>query len=101
MTREEALAKGTWYGDVFRWDSNGAVPFEDVLEKVCDTPEQMAACVRAREEDVARHVEEYRRGRALLAEDQEWLHEHIADLRSAYGPGEVVVDVITGVRYRT
>ena len=83
---------------VVRWNSNGQVPPADVLAVWAEQgfTFDRAASTAAREADTAKFVAEYRRRearRVVSAEER-------AEMRAAFGPGTVVVNVITGRRTR-
>ena len=59
------------------------------------TPEQRAAYKEYVDDATRRYAESQRN----MTADQE--AEHLFELRAAFGPGEEVVDVITGKRWRT
>lgn len=81
---------------VVRWKTNGQVPPREVLEfwAYAQKPFDLEASLRALEEDVERFIQEYRR---------RWRPpgpEALAELRAAFGPGAVVVDVLAGRRFK-
>ena len=85
---------------VVRWDTNEAVPFDDMLA-LFENAGLIDRATRdrsnaARQADNAKFVAEYRKRprRALSAEAR-------YEMRAAFGPGETVVDVISGRKYRT
>lgn len=86
---------------VIRWDSNKRVPPQDCVElaKHLGLRVDVAACARAREDDVARVVGRYREAQARRTPEQ--VAEQRAMARAAHGPGAEMVNVITGERYRT
>lgn len=83
-------------GRVWRWVSNDNVCPLDACKEYgipCDVSMQDAA----RQKEVAEFVASYRksqRGRKLSAEER-------YEMRAAFGPGQTVVNVLTGRRYRS
>lgn len=82
-------------GLVWRWVSNNAVcPLDACAEDgiPCD-PEAQA---RAREIDVDKFLAEYRKNQPATPSAEEQ-----CEMRAEFGPGAVVVNVITGRKWRT
>ena len=79
------------YG-VYRWLSNNRVPFDDMLECWTDDEFQLNACREARNKDDAEFLADYRE----RMEDYEPSDEEMFEMRSAFGEGAEVVNVITG-----
>lgn len=79
---------------VVRWNSNGSVPPQDILDfwAHLQKPFDLARSAAVRSEELDKFLAEYR-ANARPPSDEE-LHE----MRAAFGPGEVVVNVITGQR---
>lgn len=101
MTREQFLTKSYWdiNDRVYRWRSNDNIPFEDLLKEQGVPSGIIDHCNRIRDEETATMMEQYRqRWRNLSAEERA---ERDFELRAAFGPGEDVVDVISGERFRT
>lgn len=101
--RERASAIKSWAdvadqaAPVLRWASNGNEPFDDMLARWAElgyiTAEQRAATNAARKESTAAFLAAYR------ANPPQRSAEDIAEMRAAFGPGETVVDVITGEKF--
>jgi hypothetical protein len=81
---------------IIRWKTNNVVPFADMLEANGITGDELARHVAAREKDNDAFFAEYRR-RQPAKPSAEAMYE----MRAAFGPGQVIVDVITGRRVRT
>lgn len=81
---------------VVRWKSNDRVPFDDMLEANPDvvSPEVRAKSAAARKADNDAFFAEYRKNPPVPSP------EDMAEMRNAFGPGTVVMNVITGRRYR-
>jgi hypothetical protein len=91
--REHAeMINGVW-----RWKSNGRVPFDDLLYEAGVSPAVREACRVARDRENAEAIEEYRRARKGRVPSQEELFE----MRAAFGPDARIVNVLTGEKYRT
>lgn len=86
--------------DVWRWVSNGQCPFDDHLEAMqrrgLVTAAERAATATARSRDTAAFIAEYR-----AQQPAEPSSEERAEARAEFGPGEVVVDALSGRRYMT
>jgi len=77
-------------GGILRWKSNNAVVPPWVFEEAfVEAPEGQQ---KAREKEVEESVAEYRR----LNTGRKRTPEELYEMRAAFGPGETVVDVITG-----
>ena len=74
----------------------GRVLMSDMLEKLTYITDAVdaEATTKAREEEVAKTLEEYRRNARPATE------EELDEMRAAYGRGRTVVNIITGQRYR-
>lgn len=100
--QDAAFLKGeaAFAGGVMRWKSNNRVPFDDVLRaaKAGGLPVDIERSRQARNADTAAILAEYRQARASETDAER--AEHRAELRAAFGPGAVVVDVVTGERVR-
>lgn len=89
--------------DAIRWTSSGNAVPEDIMYfwrdegLVGDT--EIEATERARSDDLTSTIANYRKARANMTEEQK--AEEAYERRSAFGPGETVVDIITGERYTT
>jgi len=80
---------------VYRWISNGAVIPLDVLEEA--GYEITEAHRAARDRDVDEAIAAYRKARASMTDEER--AEELAEMRAAFGPGETVVDVLSGERF--
>lgn len=83
-------------GKVFRWASNNAVCPVDACQEYA-IPADLAAQAAARDAELTAFAAAYRaarRGRRPSAEER-------YELRAAFGPGQTVVNVLTGERTRT
>jgi hypothetical protein len=76
------------------WKSNNQIPPKDILEfwAYCGHPFDFEQAEIARELETDRFLEEYRARMANHVPSGEELYE----MRAAFGPGETVVNVITG-----
>lgn len=81
------------------WKSNGSYIMDDMAELM-----EKAGCefsreetTKARDEQNSKSIEEYRRRMKNHKPDSEEMYE----MRSTFGPGEEVVDIFTGQRYKT
>lgn len=109
--RQEELARNVEYVEkdgrdytiengVVRWNSNGQVPPRDMLDAIATLEDiDLDACIAAREADNRAFFAEYANARKNMTEEQK--AEEAYERRAAFGPGEEVVDVITGERYTT
>lgn len=84
---------------VVRWNSNGAVPFMDVvlLAESIGLAVDVAACTAARDAEASTFIAEYRAARANHVPSAEERYE----MRAAFGAGTEVVNIITGQKFRT
>lgn len=80
-------------------NSIGRVLMSDMLEKVAylGYPVDVEATAEARISEVARSVREYNERQARRSDAER--EEHMRELRAAFGPGQVIVDVLSGERY--
>jgi len=81
----------------YRWKSSGNVVPKDYVEIAGVSGEALARHKAAYDADTARVLADYRRannGRKRTAEE-------MFEMRAAFGPGETVVDVLTGERFTT
>ena len=81
-----------------RWKSNGSYLFQDNVEMLVmgGIPVSVEATAKKREIQVERVLSEYRERMKNYVPSE----EEIAEMRSAFGPGEKVVNVITGKVYQ-
>jgi imidazoleglycerol phosphate dehydratase HisB len=84
---------------VWRWKSNDAVPFDQLLAEAGIDYETRSRCRAAREIDVERQLEDYRRAQASRTPEE--IAEQRAMARAAQGPGVEIVDIVTGEKYTT
>ena len=82
---------------ILRWDSNDAVVPSDIIEAT--DWEFKGEMVVAREEELERLVISMRQAEEQMSDDER--AERAFEMRAAFGPGETVVNVITGKRYTT
>ena len=95
----------TWWNKAYldndcivRWKSNDRVPFADMLadfvearlitQRVADDSEMI------RQDEVTKFIGEYKKAQALKTPEQK--AEEMFEMRAAFGPGETIVNVITG-----
>lgn len=77
---------------VYRWKSNDRVPFDDMLQTWGLSIETIGKCQVARDKDNSEFLAGYReRMKDYVPSDEEMF-----EMRSAFGEGETVVNVITG-----
>ncbi len=79
---------------ILRWTSNDNVVPADIMEKI-DWP-HIAEMDAARDADLAAFMVSYREARANRTPEQR--AEELFEMRAAFGPGETVVNVLTGER---
>jgi len=86
---------------VMTWNSNGNVPFDDMLEAAARMGEEidMQACQSKRDGDTLAFLKEYKEARSNMSEEQK--REEAYERRAAFGPGKTIVDVFTGETVRT
>jgi len=86
---------------VVTWKSNGSVPPADCREQWAriGMPFDAEASEAERDRQVDETVRRYREARANRTPEQR--AEEAFEMRAAFGPGETVVDVFTGERFRT
>lgn len=99
--REDGRPQYTLEGGVMRWTSNRAVPPLEIvgLAKHIGIAVDESACDAARDADTKAFFQQYRKARANRSPEQR--AEEAFELRAAFGPGQEVVDIITGERTRT
>lgn len=94
MTTKECFERGQIIDGIFRWNSNTHVPFDDVLESLEKegflTPEIVEASKKEREKELSEFLNSQRQIYRGPSE------EEISEMRSAFGTGTTVVNVITG-----
>jgi len=99
---EEAFryaTSGTVTDGVFRWDANGNVPPQDILNLLQmdgGVVFDMEATQAARDADTTAFLAEYREAQKNHTPSAEEMFE----MRAAFGPGTTVVNVITGRKTR-
>lgn len=79
-----------------RWKTNDNYPPDEVLADSGISRAERRRCGMLRMRQIAKFTEEYRRARAGRPRDPEEMFE----MQAAFGPGETVVDVITGERIK-
>lgn len=79
-----------------RWKSNNQYPPDEVLTDAGISREERRRCGMLRMAQSAKFMEEYRRARRGRPRSAEEMFE----MQAAFGPGETVVDVITGERIK-
>ena len=67
----------------------------EIIEYIGPVGFSREATRKARDEEVHREIEEYRKNPPKMTE------EDFAEMRAAFGPGETVVNIFTGQTYRT
>ena len=95
----EDFAQGTVHtSGVYRWNSNGNVPFEDMLAEFLNAGlidyRAYSRSNDARREDTAAFLAEYKKREA----NRVYTAEEKAEMRNAFGDDAVVVNAITGQR---
>jgi len=91
----EGFAQTHCQDGVLRWNSNGRVPPADCVQDFLDAGCQgfdVAKSTEARNADLIAFVQEYKRNQRPAT------GEELAEMRAAFGPGAVVVDVLSGRR---
>lgn len=84
-------------GTVLHWSSNDAVVPPHVFDDAgVDVPPGQR---EAREREVERSIRAYREARRNRTAEQR--AEEAFEMRAAFGPGETVVDLLTGEEFRT
>lgn len=89
---------------VVRWKSNDNVPPADILENAGLPESTVALSTHARDIETEDVLAEYiKQQEAFWTEPQyaEARAEQLAEMRAAFGPGQEVVNVFTGRKYRT
>lgn len=96
--RGHVSAAYTEDGKILRWCSNDAVVPRDIMEGT-DWPyqDEMNA---VRDADLSAFVAQYKAAR-FATPTPEQRAEEAFERRAAFGPGEEVVDILTGERYTT
>ena len=99
------FAKTNWYRDpkdvnVLLWKSNDRSPMDDLMSQWLELGlidlADFRATAKARKAQNDAFFAEYREARKNRTPEQ--IAEEAFELRAAFGPGETVVDVITGER---
>lgn len=84
---------------IVRWKSNDSVPFPDMLYDfrhlgfIDETTERRSTETRNHESGLA--IERYRKQRA----EHGYSDEEMFEMRAAFGPGEEVIDILTGKKF--
>jgi hypothetical protein len=84
---------------IYRWHSNDAVPFADMLTDAGVSADTIERCVTVRRAEDTAAIQRYREARRNRAPEQR--AEEMFEMRAAFGPGEKVVDVFTGETFTT
>ena len=88
---------------VYRWDSNGQIPFSDMLNDFCElgliTQAVVDKSIEVRAIETAQFLESYKKAQTLRTADQ--IAEEGFEARAAHGAGVELVNVFTGERYTT
>ena len=88
---------------VYRWDSNGQIPFSDMLNDFCElgliTQAVVDKSIEVRAIETAQFLESYKKAQSLRTADQ--IAEERFEARAAHGAGVELVNVFTGERYTT
>jgi len=79
---------------IYRWATNGRIPFDDLLADAGLTVAQRQAHTIARDRENAIFAAEYRKAHA----NRPISAEQRAEMRAAFGTGTTVVNVMTGRR---
>lgn len=92
------------YVDTFgavRWNSNDRIPFDDMLEEMAAAGAEfnMTECQVTRKIEEKAFLAEYIEARKNISEEQK--REEAYERRAAFGPGETIVNIITGETYKT
>jgi hypothetical protein len=90
---EQLASDATFTDGVYRWKSNGNVPPLDLLEIAGVPADVLATCRAAYDKETRAALDAYREARRNGPSAEE-----LYEMRAAFGPGETVVDVITGER---
>ena len=92
--------KAYFDGDAIRWDSNDNVPPKEVLRKMVEldeiTEEIYTSSVAAEQRDLDAYAVKYHTAMANQTSGEK--AEYHRELAEAFGPGNVIVDAITGER---
>lgn len=90
------FADATIIDDVPRWNSNNQVPPKDILElwHYMNLPFDFQKAEATREAETSAFLKQYRK----MNTGRQRTPEELYEMRAAFGPGEVIVDVITGDR---
>ena len=84
---------------VIRWKTNHIVPFDDKLVANDISLEQRLLCKAVRDAEDTASIEHYQRAQARRSQSQ--INEQRAEARAAYGPGQEIVNILTGERFLT
>lgn len=86
-------------GGVLYWVSNNAVVPPHVFREaglICPAIQE-----KARDEELGRIIRDYREAEKNAPRNPELEAERRSEMRSNFGPGRVIVDIISGRRYHT
>jgi hypothetical protein len=85
---------------IIRWKSNDQIPFADKLEEFGLSSYEIKVHTDLRNNEVSAFIRDvYIPARENMTEEQK--AEEAAERRAAFGPGEEVINVITGERFIT
>lgn len=88
---------------ILRWKSNDNVVPSDIMEQARGLFEEPWPFLKemnaARDEETVQAIKAYKEARARMTPEQ--LAEEAFERRAAFGPGEEVVDILTGERFKT
>lgn len=104
--RAESTAKNlkedaTITDGVIRWNTNNSVPPADIVEFAAylGMPVDVEKSKVARDKDTDEFFKRYRERQANLTEEEK--AERAFEMRAAFGPGEKVINIITGEEFTT
>jgi len=80
---------------ILRWSSNDAVIPRDIVQEL-EWPHRVEMD-EARDIETAASIEQYKAARSNISDEQ--LAEEAFERRAAFGPGEEIVNILTGERY--
>lgn len=99
-TRDRLCDEATLGPDeVLRWNESGNVVPLDVMEECYTLPVNADAHKAARDAELAEVVARYRDWRANMTDEER--AEEAFEMLAAFGPGETVVDIVTGETFET
>jgi hypothetical protein len=84
---------------IYRWKSNDRVPFDNMLQSWGVTGLDLFLHQVERAADTERFLAEYRVAQSERTAEQ--LAEEAFEMRAAFGPGQTIVNIITGEGIKT